>query len=349
MKLSSGNVVVAQRLVVYGPSGVGKTTLAARFPGALILDIENGSKNFAVNRVEEIRTLDDVKEALGYAAAEPAVRTVAIDTADWLEPILDAAFIKGWNARDGTKYEGVSAVDYYRANPEWLKYCKSFLKSLDALLPDKTVVFLAHSKVSRFDPPDNMRSPYNRYELNCSKQFSDALTEWCDAKLFMTREVLVEEKRNGQVKARGGAARLVYPAYTAFADAKNRWGLEEPFEADYEVLRPHVEAAALEGGKPRETPRNPAPNPPAKTESAAEPEDGDDIPMASAYDRVREFCAREFGDRTDEYIARAAVAWKWIGEGDDPSRIPEQKLRQALQKPELFVEFVNKVIMQTNN
>lgn len=324
MKLSSGNVVVAQRLVVYGPSGVGKTTLAARFPGALILDIENGSKNFAVNRVEEIRTLDDVKEALGYAAAEPAVRTVAIDTADWLEPILDAAFIKGWNARNGTKYEGVSAVDYYRANPEWLKYCKSFLKSLDALLPDKTVVFLAHSKVSRFDPPDNMRSPYNRYELNCSKQFSDALTEWCDAKLFMTREVLVEEKRNGQVKARGGAVRLVYPAYTAFADAKNRWGLEEPFEADYEVLRPHVEAAA-------------------------EPEGGDDIPMASAYDRVREFCAREFGDRTDEYIARAAVAWKWIGEGDDPSRIPEQKLRQALQKPELFVEFVNKVIMQTNN
>lgn len=343
MKLSSGNVVVAQRLVVYGPSGVGKTTLAARFPGALILDIENGSKNFAVNRVEEIRTLDDVKEALGYAAAEPAVRTVAIDTADWLEPILDAAFIKGWNARNGTKYEGVSAVDYYRANPEWLKYCKSFLKSLDALLPDKTVVFLAHSKVSRFDPPDNMRSPYNRYELNCSKQFSDALTEWCDAKLFMTREVLVEEKRNGQVKARGGAARLVYPAYTAFADAKNRWGLEEPFEADYEILRPHVEVPAQGGAKPRETPCALAP-----AESSATPEpDGDDLPMASSYDRVREFCVREFGDRADEYIGRAAVAWKWINEGDDPRQIPEEKLRQALQKPDLFVEYVNKIIMQT--
>lgn len=343
MKLSSGNVVVAQRLVVYGPSGVGKTTLAARFPGALILDIENGSKNFAVNRAEDLKTLDDVNEALKYAAGEPAVRTVAIDTADWLEPILDAAFMKGWNERNGTKYASVSAVDYYRANPEWLKYCKAFLKSLDALLPDKTIVVLAHSKVARFDPPDNMRAPYNRYELNCSKQFSDALTEWCDAKLFMTREVLVEEKRNGQVKARGGVARLIYPAYTAFADAKNRWGLEDPFEADYEVLRPHVEVPAQGGAKPRETPRAPAP---AESAATSEP-DGDDIPMASSYDRVREFCAREFGDRADEYIGRAAVAWKWIGEGDDPRQIPEEKLRQALQKPDLFIEYVNKIIMQT--
>lgn len=343
MKLSSGNVVTAQRLVIYGPSGVGKTTFAGRFPGALILDIENGSKNFAVSRVEEIRTLDDVNEALAYAAGEPAVETVAIDTADWLEPMLDAAFIKGWNERNCAKYASVSAVDYYRANPEWLKYCKAFLKSMDALLPDKTVVFLAHSKVARFDPPDNMRAAYNRYELNCSKQFSDALTEWCDAKLFMTREVLVEEKRNGQVKARGGVTRLIYPAYTAFADAKNRWGLEEPFEADFEVLRPHVAPAARPAPKIlRPSGRH------AAAEGASPEPDGDDIPMASTYDRVREFCAREFGARTDEYIARAAAAWKWIGEGDDPRQIPEEKLRQALQKPELFVEYVNKIIMQTN-
>lgn len=341
MRLSSGNVLTRQRIIIYGPSGVGKTTLANKFPQALEIDIENGSKNFNLpNRVEEIRTIADVNEAVAYAAGNADIKTVIFDTADWLEPIFDADFIANWNRKNGTKYESVANVDYFRANPDWLKYCKAFLKNLDAVMPDKTIIFLAHSKISRFDPPDNMRSAYNRYELNLSKQFADALTEWCDAKLFINREVIVEEKRGGQVKARGGFQRLVYPAYTAFADAKNRWGLEEPFDADFEVLRPYVVPAQ---SAPRPAP---AANPtPAQTAQPAQQDPAeDDVPMESTYDRVRAICAADFGENTDEFIRQAAVIWKWINEGDDPRQIPEEKLRNALQKPAVFIEYVNKAI-----
>ena len=39
----SGSVPRAQKVCVYGPEGVGKTTFGAQFPKPLFLDLERGS------------------------------------------------------------------------------------------------------------------------------------------------------------------------------------------------------------------------------------------------------------------------------------------------------------------
>ena len=47
------------------------------------------------------------------------------------------------------------------------------------------MVFIAHSKVERFEDPES--SPYDRYSPRLHKHAAALVSEWCDAVLFATR------------------------------------------------------------------------------------------------------------------------------------------------------------------
>lgn len=44
MEITRGKIQKAKKVVIYGPEGIGKSTFAARFPGAVFIDTE-GSTN----------------------------------------------------------------------------------------------------------------------------------------------------------------------------------------------------------------------------------------------------------------------------------------------------------------
>ena len=54
----------AQRILIYGPGGIGKSTLASLAPGAVILDIEEGTREIDASRVEGIETFDELRACL---------------------------------------------------------------------------------------------------------------------------------------------------------------------------------------------------------------------------------------------------------------------------------------------
>ena len=47
-----------QRVIIYGPEGVGKSTLAAGLPAPVLLDTEQGSSHIDVARLPELRRRD---------------------------------------------------------------------------------------------------------------------------------------------------------------------------------------------------------------------------------------------------------------------------------------------------
>ena len=53
MKISSGKIHGAQKIVLYGPEGIGKTTFAAQLPRPLFIDTEGGTRHIDGQRVEE--------------------------------------------------------------------------------------------------------------------------------------------------------------------------------------------------------------------------------------------------------------------------------------------------------
>ena len=40
MQITRGAIPTGQKVIIYGPEGIGKTTLAAQFPGAVFIDTE---------------------------------------------------------------------------------------------------------------------------------------------------------------------------------------------------------------------------------------------------------------------------------------------------------------------
>ena len=92
MQISTGKKPRAQKVVLYGPEGIGKTSLAARFPDPLFIDTEGGTACYDVKRAEPAPT----SWAMLMAYVDEAARgtapcsTLVIDTADWAERLCIA-------------------------------------------------------------------------------------------------------------------------------------------------------------------------------------------------------------------------------------------------------------------
>ena len=52
MKIISGKIRKYQKVTVYGPEGIGKSTFASRFPRPLFIDTEGSTAHLDVDRLE---------------------------------------------------------------------------------------------------------------------------------------------------------------------------------------------------------------------------------------------------------------------------------------------------------
>ena len=86
---SRGRITRPQKAVIYGPEGVGKSTLASLTPEAVFLDTEGGTHHLDVTRLDAVSSWEEIKAAVArLATARHSFRTLVIDTADWLEKRL---------------------------------------------------------------------------------------------------------------------------------------------------------------------------------------------------------------------------------------------------------------------
>lgn len=89
MKVLKGQALTAPKLMLYGLSGVGKSSLAAKLKKPIFLDFEGGLNYLGVDRSEQYVDLDEFYKDLVelYHKAEAGKReydTIVIDSVDWL-------------------------------------------------------------------------------------------------------------------------------------------------------------------------------------------------------------------------------------------------------------------------
>ena len=229
--LSRGKIARPQKAVIYGPEGVGKTTLASQLPSPVFLDTEGGTHHLDVVRFPDVRTWDDVLAATkALASGDHEFKSFVIDTADWLEKRLAEHLCRKANK------ESIEDFRYGKGYVLIAEEFAKFLASLDALLARGIhVVFLAHSTVRKFESPDQAGS-YDRYELKLSKQVAPLLKEWADLILFTNYVTKVAESDTGRRRGIGGRERVILTTHCAAYDAKNRHGLEEKLAFSYEAI-----------------------------------------------------------------------------------------------------------------
>lgn len=225
--ITRGTIPCGQKVILYGPEGIGKTTLAAQFPGAVFIDTEGSTRNFDVARFPSPTSWEMLRSEAQYALDHSAeVGTLIIDTADWAEKLCNRAVC------ERAHKSGIEEFGYGKGYVYAAEEFGRLLDLLDRLTASGVhVIFTAHAQLRKVELPDEMGA-YDKWELKCSKQLSPMLKEWADLVLFCNYKTIVVQSESGRGKAQGGQ-RVMYAAHRPTFDAKNRFGLPDELPMDF--------------------------------------------------------------------------------------------------------------------
>ena len=77
----------AKKVVIYGPEGIGKSTLAAQFADPLFIDTEGSTKEMDVARLDKPESWEFLLAELDFVRTQRPCKTLVIDTIDWAEQL----------------------------------------------------------------------------------------------------------------------------------------------------------------------------------------------------------------------------------------------------------------------
>lgn len=272
MNITRGKISAAQKIVIYGPEGIGKSTFAAQFPDPVFIDTEGSTKHMDVARLPKPSSwtmlLEEVKQ---IRDCPDACRTLVIDTADWAEQLC-INHVCGKAKKDGIEDFGYGKGYIYAA--------EEFGRLLNLLeeIVDRGVhiVITAHAKMRKFEQPDEMGA-YDRWEMKLSKNVAPLVKEWADMVLFANYKTfaVATDDSGKKFKAQGGA-RVMYTSHHPCWDAKNRHGLKEELPFNFSEIAHCVQMQSRPTASTTETPVPSAP-PPTVPPASPTPHDFEEI------------------------------------------------------------------------
>ena len=259
MQITRGKRARAQKVVIYGPEGIGKSSFASQFPDPVFIDTEGSTDNMDVARLDKPTSWTMLINEIAFIKANPTeCGTLVIDTIDWAESMAVADVC----AQHGKK--GIEDFGWGKGYTYVQEEMGRFLNSLSDLVDmGINVVLTAHAQIKKFEQPDEMGS-YDRYELKLGQKTGSKtaplVKEWADMVLFANYKTLVMTTDNGKKKAQGGE-RVMYTNHRPAWDAKNRHGLPDEMPFNYAGIA-HIFAGQQAPQPQVEQPQQSAPQAP---------------------------------------------------------------------------------------
>ena len=236
--ITSGPTATAQKVVLYGVEGIGKSTFASQFPNPVFIDTEGSTSNMNVQRLDNPNSWQMLLDEVNYVKQTKICSTLIIDTADWAETLANQHIIA---RNDITSIEDLGyGKGYTMVKEEFGK----LLNLLSELTDDGiNVVVTAHAELKKKEEPDQMGA-YDRYQLKLSRQCAPLLKEWSDMVLFANYETtIVTDSKTKSKKATGGQ-RVMFTTHHPAWDAKNRHNLPEKLPFDFSSIAQLFQPAA---------------------------------------------------------------------------------------------------------
>lgn len=243
------------RVIVYGPEGVGKTTLGLGAPNAVLIKTEEGQGEIGATRFtfdkdgrEVARDFDEVLEAIKVLGEEEhEFKTLVIDSITSLEVLLHRQLCARYNEsnivgnKKGSEFAFEAGIKLAAREWDYFLSCLDYLNEKRGMM----IILVAHSSVAKFKSPDT--EDFDYYEIDVEKKFSvSVLKKWADAILFLRYEkplLATEDKGFGKKVAKAKleeeGARILYTEPRSSHTAKNRYGMP------YEIPFPKVDAWKL--------------------------------------------------------------------------------------------------------
>lgn len=213
-----------QRIGIYGPGGVGKTSLAALAPGPVaFIDVEKslGLLGLDVPEVGGIETFADVLAAVNGDGWD-SVKTIVMDSMTKLEEMATAHVLATIKHEKGQAVARIEDYGYGKGYQFIYETMLGLFANLERhIYAGRNVILIAHDCISSV--PNPAGEDWIRYEPRLQAPNSGKSSvrlrfrEWLDNLFFIGYDVATKDK-----KGFGCGTRTIYPTEQPHCMAKSR-------------------------------------------------------------------------------------------------------------------------------
>ncbi|WP_229049589.1 ATP-binding protein [Lactococcus lactis] len=228
--ITSGPTATAQKVVLYGVEGIGKSTFASQFPSPIFIDTEGSTSNMNVQRLPKPTTWQMLMDEVDYVKQSQVCQTLIIDTADWADYLCQTYLCAKhtWESIESPGY-GQGYV-YVRE-----EFGRLLNKLSDLTEMGINIILTAHTEMKKEEKADEF-GKYDHYQLKMSKYAAALVKEWADMVLFANFETTIITDSKTKSKKAVGGNRVLYTTHHPAWDAKNRHGLPDKLPLEFGAI-----------------------------------------------------------------------------------------------------------------